>query len=494
MTFYLQAGRALHGLSALTVCVALLTTAAAGAARAAELSGNRQADLRATLFVAADAALAAANQERASLLAPRSYSDGAESYQRAESILESGGDIDGIQRNLARARDSFTTAAAAAAVAAARFGAVLEARADAESAEASRYAPELWREAEEALTEASSRLERGREQSADGEAEDARAGYREAELAAIKANYLNETRSLLETADDLRAERYAPISFQRASELLAEAEQALTENRYDTDRPRNLAQLGEHNAHHAIYVSRLQRRIYDDDTTLEEVLLDWEAALSSLADQLDVPVYFDSGHDQAVQRMSEAIKTLKADITFLEQAVADRDAQIASLELEVGDQSQSLARVNETLARRERQRQRFERVEALFEPDEAIVLRQADGVILRLIGLNFASGSARLTEAHDDILGTVLEALSEFPEANLVIEGHTDSFGSDASNQELSQARADAVLQYLLASSPLSPADVRALGYGESQPVANNETPEGRRRNRRIDIIIYPKW
>jgi len=117
-----------------------------------------------------------------------------------------------------------------------------------------------------------------------------------------------------------------------------------------------------------------------------------------------------------------------------------------------------------------------------------------DGVILRLIGLNFASGSARLTEAHDAILATVREALTEFPEANLVIEGHTDSFGSDASNQELSQARADAVLQYLLANSPLSPADVRALGYGESRPVANNETPEGRRRNRRIDIVIYPKW
>ena len=91
-------------------------------------------------------------------------------------------------------------------------------------------------------------------------------------------------------------------------------------------------------------MARLQRQIYDDDTTLEEVLLDWEGALSALADELDVPVYFDDGHEAAVKRMSEAIATLKADITFLEQAVADRDAQIASLELEVGDQSQSLAR------------------------------------------------------------------------------------------------------------------------------------------------------
>ncbi|HEX7037402.1 MAG TPA: OmpA family protein, partial [Pseudomonadales bacterium] len=87
----------------------------------------------------------------------------------------------------------------------------------------------------------------------------------------------------------------------------------------------------------------------------------------------------------------------------------------------------------------------------------------------------------------------VQRALAEFPRANLIIEGHTDSFGSDASNQALSQARADAVLEYLVANGSISRSDVQALGYGEAQPVANNETPEGRRRNRRIDIVIYPR-
>ena len=130
----------------------------------------------------------------------------------------------------------------------------------------------------------------------------------------------------------------------------------------------------------------------------------------------------------------------------------------------------------------------------MFEPDEATVVRRSDSVILRLIGLNFDSGSARLTAGHQPILSAVQRALAEFPEANIVIEGHTDSFGSDASNQSLSQSRAEAVLQHLLANAPISPADVQALGYGESQPVANNETEEGRRRNRRIDVIIYPKW
>lgn len=451
-------------------------------------------ELRATLFAGADRALEAANAARASLLAPRSYAAGAEAYRRAESILQSGGSIDAISRFAGRAEEEFAAAAQAAEAARQRFRAALQARADAESVETERFVEDAWTAAEQALGEAAVRLERGRESSADRAAEQARERYREAELAAIEANYLSETRSLLDTARDLRAHRYAPISYERAQELLAAAEQALREDRYDTDRPRNLARTAEHNAHHAIYVSRLQRRINDGDTTLEQILLDWQAAIGKLADQLDVPVYFDSGHEEAVQNMSQAIHTLQADIEFLEQAKADRDAQIAALQLEVGDQSQSLERVNQALAQRERQRQRFERVEGLFGTDQAIVLRQTDSVILRLIGLNFASGSARLTDAHATMLDTVKRALAEFPEANIVIEGHTDSFGSDSTNLTLSQERADAVQAYLLANTPLSPADVRALGYGESQPVANNETPEGRARNRRIDIVIYPRW
>ena len=463
-------------------------------APAALAAGADQSELRATLFRTADDALAAANEAQASLLAPQSYGQAADLYRRAQSTLDSGGGIDAIQRNLGRAQSLFEDSARAATIAQETFRDVLRARADAASALAERFEPEAWKKAEQALGEAALRLERGREKNAEREGVKARELYNQAELAAIKSNYLNETRTLLEAADRLRAPRHAPLSYQRARELLEEAEQALTENRYDTDRPRNLAQLAEHMAHHAIYVARLERSIRDGDTTLEQVLFDWQSGIAAIADPLDVPVYFDSGYAEAVQRISRAVATLQADLAFLRQGTADRDAQIASLELELGGQSQSLARVNEALARRDRQRARLERVESLFTTDQALVLRQGESLILRLNGLSFASGSATLTAGHEPILTKVQQALASFPEANIIIEGHTDSFGSDAANQALSQDRAEAVLRYLLSKAPISPADVRALGYGESRPVANNETPEGRARNRRIDIIIYPKW
>ncbi|HEX7035641.1 MAG TPA: OmpA family protein, partial [Pseudomonadales bacterium] len=457
----------------------LVTTAALVLALAASAGAASREELRRTLFQAADEALASANRLQASLLAPRSYSDGAEHYRRAESIFQAGGDLDGIQRHLANAQQQFARAAVAANAARSIFAATLDARTDAEQAEAARYASDGWREAEAMLTDAAGRLERGREESARRRAAEAEEAYRTTELEAIKANYLNETVTLLDTAKSLRADRLAPQSYQRARELHAQAEAALNEDRYDTDRPRNLAQLAEHNARHAIYVAQLERAIRDGDSSLEQILLDWEAAIGRLADTVDVPVYFDDGHGEAVSRISAAIDTLKADLAFLEQAVRDRDAQIASLELELGGQTQSLERINQALAQRERERERFERVEALFEPDQATVLRRSDSVILRLIGLNFTSGSARLTREHQPILDAVQRALAEYPRANLIIEGHTDSFGSDASNQALSQARADAVLEYLVANGSISRSVVQALGYGEAQPVANNETPEG---------------
>ncbi|MEJ2090020.1 MAG: OmpA family protein [Gammaproteobacteria bacterium] len=153
-----------------------------------------------------------------------------------------------------------------------------------------------------------------------------------------------------------------------------------------------------------------------------------------------------------------------------------------------------MERLSKLVARQERQKQRLANVEALFNEHEAIVLRQQDRIILRMIGLTFQTGKSELTPGHEQLLTSLKRALAEFPESNVVIEGHTDSYGSDVDNLALSQRRADALQQYLLDNTPIAPGNLTALGYGESSPVANNETDAGRARNRRIDVVIYPKW
>ena len=89
-------------------------------------------------------------------------------------------------------------------------------------------------------------------------------------------------------------------------------------------------------------------------------------------------------------------------------------------------------------------------------------------------------------------IAKVEKAIDVFPRSELIIEGHTDSFGGDDSNQKLSQQRAESVQQYMINAMRIPTYRLIATGYGETRPVASNETESGRERNRRIDIVIRP--
>jgi outer membrane protein OmpA-like peptidoglycan-associated protein len=87
----------------------------------------------------------------------------------------------------------------------------------------------------------------------------------------------------------------------------------------------------------------------------------------------------------------------------------------------------------------------------------------------------------------------VQQAAAVFPRAQIFIEGHTDSYGSDETNMRLSQQRAEAVSNYLSSELGVPSFRMSAVGYGETRPIANNETAQGRERNRRIDVRIEPQ-
>ena len=120
------------------------------------------------------------------------------------------------------------------------------------------------------------------------------------------------------------------------------------------------------------------------------------------------------------------------------------------------------------------------------------MFRQGNTVILRLVGLTFDSGASNIKPANVDLLNKIEKAVDVFPRSELVIEGHTDSFGGDDMNQKLSQDRAESVQQYMINAMRLPSYRLIATGYGETRPVASNETESGRAKNRRIDIVIRP--
>lgn len=106
---------------------------------------------------------------------------------------------------------------------------------------------------------------------------------------------------------------------------------------------------------------------------------------------------------------------------------------------------------------------------------------------LVLRDVNFEFDSAVLTMGAEGILDDVAEKLRANENVRVRIEGHTDAVGSDSYNQDLSQRRADSVADYL-ASQGVSTDRMRTIGYGESQPVASNDTDAGRAENRRVEL------
>jgi outer membrane protein OmpA-like peptidoglycan-associated protein len=120
------------------------------------------------------------------------------------------------------------------------------------------------------------------------------------------------------------------------------------------------------------------------------------------------------------------------------------------------------------------------------------VTRSGDQIVLNMPGnITFATNSADINAGFYDVLNSVAIVLNEFNKTTVDIIGHTDNVGSDVHNQQLSEGRARSVAEYL-ASQKVAPARLLIAGRGESQPIASNDSPEGRSRNRRVAIQIIP--
>ena len=120
------------------------------------------------------------------------------------------------------------------------------------------------------------------------------------------------------------------------------------------------------------------------------------------------------------------------------------------------------------------------------------VQRQGDSILLNLPeGVTFDVGRATIKPQFYRALDAVASTLNQYGNTRLEIEGHTDSTGSAAMNQQLSENRAMAVASHL-ASRGVARDRMYAVGYGMTRPIADNSTAEGRARNRRVEIIVIP--
>ncbi|HNP67582.1 MAG TPA: OmpA family protein [Aequorivita sp.] len=125
----------------------------------------------------------------------------------------------------------------------------------------------------------------------------------------------------------------------------------------------------------------------------------------------------------------------------------------------------------------------------------AQVERVDDGIVVTFdenSGVYFDTAKYNINSASQATLDKLSNILKEYPDTNVLVVGHTDSVGADEMNMTLSKNRAQAVTNYFTQNKGLSPSRFTTNWYGETAPVADNSTAEGRAKNRRVNLAIIP--
>ena len=396
--------------------------------------------------------------------------------------------------------------------------------------------PELYQAAEDQFIKATRGVESG-DKGAIKEAQKAMPLFDNVELEAIRVDMLGQSDQLIAKAIADEAPKYAFTTLDKARTARRKSDSILTVDRYNRDEALTQARRSEYEARHASNIAQSVRSLERNDQAWEKLMLLYEIQMSRVGEAIGVGhLPFDNGPLAAADTLITFISGLKSERgqlasdmgTLTEQVtrglqtslgrlgatdpgddplelVEKLDRRLLDLLLERDRLAENLdssqaqlasletahAEVTGELSGRLEREERFKSAKEVLNPSEGEVLFNASNdIVLRLIGLSFDIGKSDIKDEHVPLLEKVKQVIGLFPDAQYVVEGHTDASGDAATNRSLSDKRAFAVMQYLR-QSLLIPADrIKSMGFGDERPVASNETPEGRAKNRRIDVII----
>ncbi|MDP2039396.1 MAG: OmpA family protein [Ignavibacteria bacterium] len=358
--------------------------------------------------------------------------------------------------------------------------------------------------------------------------------YKDAELVAIKDQYLLNVKAAFAKAEDGKLEKFTPKTVAKIKQYIADAENVLTTNRYDTLAAKKVLNSAFYEINHGIYMQGVFTKMQDEDKTWEDLQLLWEEPIAKIATDLKLFPAFDTDNQNVTSNILQSInvirtkladsqkeaQNLKAEIVLLKKSLDEAKTELASSKSENQKLTQDLEgakKANENLTKAAEETQAklalmeqenvkfkadsetseknlklIENISTMFLPSEAEVIKSGDLLTIRLVNLNFPTNKATLEPQYFSLLNKIQKAIQTFPNGTVVIEGHTDGVGDYQKNIELSQNRSNSVYQYLMSTMGADAARITVVGLGGTKPIANNSSEEGRAKNRRIEVVINP--
>jgi OOP family OmpA-OmpF porin len=437
--------------------------------------------------------LADAYKNQLNVLSPTWFAKADSSLNQAKKLLEQGEELSKVLGNIAEGRAQLQKAEEIARVTRATMPDTIKSRDLARQAGAAKLGND-YIDAEQSFLSLTRAIEKGNLAYAEKNKAGVSKTFHSLELRAIKTETLGEVRKLIQQAKNSKVGRIAPRSFNIAQSKLSEADAFITQNPYQKE-------VMQQKANEALFMSQRMFQVADQSEKFksmepEEITLWIERILHEITGKLAATDMRNQPYKIQVENIVGSIDALQKDRQFmsdkvkiLKSEIETKNSRIADLEGKTLEQQV----IKERLAAEKRFNQLFIEVQNLFSPDEAEVYKKGNSLIIRLRAIQFPVGKSVIMPDNYSLLSKIQQSIRIFGEPDVIIEGHTDSTGSNEVNEHLSQQRSESVRQYLLANKTLSYDRIVAVGYGSSKPLASNATEQGRAINRRIDVIIKPQ-
>ena len=440
-----------------------------------------------------NADLAAAREQEVNLLSPTWFAKAQASHNRAKEGLDRRAELSAILDNAAMGRAELQQAHKFADKANYHLAEVIESRKMAAKANAQIFG-KAYQNLEHDFLNLTSAVEEDDFRYVHKNKKAINQAYRDFELAAIKKTTLDNVRQLLGILRDKDAHEAAPLSFALAQTKLNEADAFITQNRYDLEGIRARAEAARFYAERAQHLAAAAKSL--EEKSPEAIALWVETFLHQTNARLEAPDRRNTPFEVQQENIISTIDLLQSSYKASLNQTETFAGQIQTLNQRVAELEGNTYQVKadkERLAAEKRFNELYNKVSNYFSSEEAEVYKKANQMVIRLKAMRFPVGQAVIMPENYSLLTKVQKAIRTFGQPEVVIDGHTDSTSSPAKNQLLSQSRANAVRQYLIANRTLPGDKITAQGHGSNRPLVSNETAEGRAVNRRIDIILKPK-
>ncbi len=430
-----------------------------------------------------------AEQLRAAEFSPNHYHDAKESLADAKEYLRAGRN-DKAREALDTSANELEQAIVTVQTVSAQFSGLVESRDRMQMTDASYLRDDLVLRAEQDFNRVVKSVEDGNMERAKEQAKFALQTLRSAQVVSLRKQFVSPVVLSVAKGRKLKAREYAPKATGEAVALKKEIERLIKDSPDNQVKMHALAQQAQTKSERAIEVATLGRNMRDNPSMVETLRDTEESRLNALAKYLGVNLSAADSAEQQALILQQAVAAMQ---TSYQKQLQDSDKEIASLNAKMGVYEGDLASMKELRRKLQVKRDaeaKIKRLTKLFDPADVEILLTPDAdVILRMKRLNFRSGSAVIPPDTYAMIDSAVQSILMFSDRSVRVEGHTDSAGGNLYNQALSERRSDAVKAYLMAKLEV-PRDVESVGFGEEKPIANNETLQGREKNRRIDIVL----